>query len=84
MKLAFADVGLAALDYDRDGVADVYVGNYVDSDPDRESKTPPQAFMTPDQYKGQDNFLFRGVGGPGGLRFEDRTADSAAADPGSK
>ncbi len=77
-------VGLAALDYDRDGVADVYVGNYVDSDPDRESKTPPQAFMTPDQYKGQDNFLFRGVGGPGGLRFEDRTADSAAADPGSK
>ena len=74
-------VGLAALDYDGDGIADVYVGNYVDSDPDRESKTPPQAFMTPDQYSGQDNFLFRGVGG---LRFEDRTAESGSADPGSK
>ena len=74
-------VGLAALDYDGDGIVDVYVGNYVDSDPDRESKTPPTAFMTPDQYKGQDNFLFRGLGG---FRYEDRTAESGAADPGSK
>jgi enediyne biosynthesis protein E4 len=74
-------VGLAALDYDGDGVVDVYVGNYVDSDPGRESKTPPTAFMTPDQYAGQDNFLFRGSGA---FRWEDRTAGSGAADPGSK
>jgi hypothetical protein len=74
-------VGLAALDADGDGIADVYVGNYLESDPDRESKTPAKAFMTPDQYVGQDNFFFRGLGN---LRFEDRTEESGLKDPGSK
>jgi enediyne biosynthesis protein E4 len=74
-------VGLAALDADGDGIADVYVGNYLETDPDRESKTPAKAFMTPDQYAGQDNFFFHGLGN---FRFEDRTEESGLKDPGSK
>ena len=74
-------IGVAVLDADADGVADVYVGHYVDTDPDRENAMKGTSFMTPDDYPGQDNALFRGLGG---LRFADVTDGSGADDPGSK
>lgn len=74
-------IGLATLDADGDGRADVYVGHYLDTDPERESKTPARAFMTPDQYDGQPNNLYRATGD---LTYGDVTRESGTADPGSK
>ncbi len=74
-------VGLAALDFDGDGIPDVYVGCYLDTDPERESKMRAGAFMTPDEYAGQDNHLMRGMGD---MRFLDVTGESGTRDPGSK
>lgn len=74
-------VGLAALDHDGDGLVDVYVGNYLQTDPDTESTTKATAFMTPDDYAGQDNLLGRGLGG---FRWHDVTREAGVADPGSK
>ena len=74
-------VGLAALDIDGDGLPDVYVGNYLETDSDRESKAKPTSFMTPDEYKGQDNQMLRNLGG---WKFADVTDASGTRDPGSK
>jgi hypothetical protein len=73
-------IGLAALDFDGDGIADVYVGNYLDTDAVREGALG-LGVKTPDEYPGQDNALYRGLGG---LRFEDVTDRSGTRDPGSK
>lgn len=73
-------VGLAAADFDGDGTVDVYVGNYLDTDPLRESKVGFQV-KTPDDYPGEDNALYRGLGD---FRFADVTAASGTRDPGSK
>lgn len=73
-------VGLAAADFDGDGVADVYCGNYLDTDPDREAAVGARV-MTPDEYPGAGNGLYRGLRD---LRFEDVTDRAGAADPGSK
>jgi hypothetical protein len=74
-------MGLAALDIDGDGLPDVYIGNYLDTDSARESKAPGTSFMTPDEYKGQDNQMLRNLGG---WRFADVTDASGTRDPGSK
>jgi hypothetical protein len=74
-------IGLAALDADGDGVADVYLGHYLETDPERESKARASAFMTPDEYAGQDNGLYRGRGD---MTFVDVTDASGTRDPGSK
>ncbi|HTS03243.1 MAG TPA: CRTAC1 family protein [Thermoanaerobaculia bacterium] len=74
-------IGLAALDVDGDGLPDVYIGNYLDTDPLRESKAPGTSFMTPDEYKGQDNQMLRNLGG---WKFADVTDASGTRDPGSK
>jgi enediyne biosynthesis protein E4 len=74
-------VGLAALDADGDGLPDVYVGHYLDTDPDRESKAKATSFMTPDEYPGQDNLFLKNIGR---LKFEDATEASGLRDPGSK
>jgi hypothetical protein len=74
-------VGFAALDIDGDGLPDVYIGNYLDTDSDRESKARPTSFMTPDEYKGQDNQMLRNLGG---WKFADVTDASGTRDPGSK
>jgi len=74
-------VGLAALDIDGDGLPDVYIGNYLDTDSERESKAPATSFMTPDEYKGQDNQMLRNLGG---WKFADVTDASGTRDPGSK
>ncbi len=74
-------VGLAALDFDGDGIPDVYIGCYLDTDPGRESKSKAMAFMTPDEYEGQDNRLMKGRGD---MRFVDVTEESGTRDPRSK
>ena len=74
-------IGLAALDVDGVGLPDVYIGNYLDTDPLRESKAPGTSFMTPDEYKGQDNQMLRNLGG---WKFADVTDASGTRDPGSK
>ncbi len=74
-------VGLAALDIDGDGLPDVYIGNYLDTDSERESKAPATSFMTPDEYKGQDNQMLWNLGG---WKFADVTDASGTRDPGSK
>lgn len=73
-------VGLAAGDFDGDGTVDVYVGNYLDTDPPRESKVG-FTVKTPDDYPGEDNAMYRGLGD---FRFADVTAASGTRDPGSK
>jgi len=73
-------IGLAALDADGDGIPDVYLGNYLDTDPQREGKIGFEV-KTPDEYPGQDNGLYRGRGD---LRFDDVTGPSGTRDPGSK
>ncbi|KAA0254381.1 MAG: CRTAC1 family protein [Acidobacteria bacterium] len=74
-------IGIAPLDADGDGDVDVYVGHYLETDPDRESKTKATAFMTPDEYDGQDNLFALWVAP---WKWRDATAESGAADPGSK
>jgi hypothetical protein len=74
-------IGLMALDIDGDGLPDVYLGNYLDTDSLRESKAPATSFMTPDEYKGQDNQMLKNLGG---WRFADVTEASGTRDPGSK
>jgi enediyne biosynthesis protein E4 len=74
-------VGFAALDVDGDGLPDVYIGNYLDTDSLRESRAPGTSFMTPDEYKGQDNQMLRNLGG---WKFADVTDASGTRDPGSK
>lgn len=73
-------IGLAALDYDGDGIVDIYEGNYLDTDAPRESNLGFQV-KTPDDYPGEDNQLFRGVGN---FHFVDATRETGTADPGSK
>ncbi|HET7452737.1 MAG TPA: CRTAC1 family protein [Thermoanaerobaculia bacterium] len=73
-------IGLAALDADGDGIPDIYEGNYLDTDPVREAKIGFEV-KTPDEYPGQDNALYRGLGN---FRFEDVTDASGTRDPGSK
>jgi hypothetical protein len=74
-------IGLMALDIDGDGLPDVYIGNYLETDSLRESKAPATSFMTPDEYKGQDNQMLRNLGG---WKFADVTDQSGTRDPGSK
>lgn len=73
-------IGLAALDADGDGIPDVYLGNYLDTDPAREGRIGFEV-KTPDDYAGEDNGFYRGLGG---LHFRDATEESGARDPGSK
>lgn len=74
-------VGLAPLDVEGDGDVDLYIGHYLETGPDQESHTKATAFMTPDEYQGQDNLLALNVDG---WTWRDATAESGATDPGSK
>ena len=70
---AFA-VSAAWLDYDRDGRADLFVGNYVqwsrDTDP-RCSSSGVRGYCGPNAYKPLAPKLYRNLGGG---RFDDVTA----------
>ena len=63
-------VGAAWWDYDRDGLADLFVCNFLAFDPRYVSPTAPQQMPFPTEYPGQASSLYRQ--GPDG-RFTDVT-----------
>ena len=70
-----ANTGLCSVaatwfDYDRDGRVDLYVGAYIDFDPDYDQFYSPDGFPGPLAYKGEPDRLFRNIDG---TRFEDVT-----------
>lgn len=67
-------VSAAWLDYDRDGLADLFIGNYVDWSPSAEvvcSQDGVRGYCGPNAYKPLAPALYRNRGGG---RFEDVTA----------
>jgi len=75
-------VSAAWLDYDRDGLVDLFVGNYVDWS--RETDTGcgnPPGYCGPDAYRPVAPTLYRNLGQG---RFEDVTAQAGLDDPTDK
>jgi enediyne biosynthesis protein E4 len=72
-------------DYDRDGLLDLFVCNYVKWSPDHDVfcslDGTRKSFCTPEAYRGDTCWLFRNRGGG---RFEDVTATSGIFDMSSK
>ncbi len=58
-------------DFDRDGLLDLYVGNYIEFDPNYKAYYAPDGFPGPTAYRPQPDALYRNRGGG---RFEDVTA----------
>ena len=75
-------VSAAWLDYDRDGLVDLFVGNYVDwsSETDTGCGRPP-GYCGPDAYRPVAPTLYRNTGGG---RFENVTAPAGLDDPTDK
>lgn len=73
-------VSAAWLDYDRDGLADLVIGNYVDWSPAKEvncSQEGVKGYCGPDAYRPLAPKLYRNLGGG---RFEDVTARAGLND----
>ena len=72
-------------DYDRDGLLDLFVCNYVKWSRDTDIFCTPdgkrKSYCTPEAYRGATSWLFRNAGGG---RFEDVTAKSGIFDGTSK
>ena len=71
-------LGAALLDYDGDGLLDLYVGNYVVFDPDYRAFYVADRFPGPLAYPGSPDRLYRNLGG---WRFEDVTAEAGIGNP---
>jgi hypothetical protein len=77
-------VSAAWLDYDRDGLLDLFIGNYVRWSPAVEvtcSENGVRGYCGPDAYKPVAPKLYRNLGGG---RFEDVTARAGLDDPTDK
>jgi hypothetical protein len=77
-------VSAAWLDYDRDGFADLFVGNYVDWAPEREltcADRGSRGYCGPDAYKPRAPKLYRNRGGG---RFDDATEAAGLNEPTDK
>jgi hypothetical protein len=77
-------VSAAWLDYDRDGLADLFVGNYVRWSPQAEVRCGlegERGYCGPDSYKPVAPRLYRNAGGG---RFEDVTARAGLDSPTDK
>ncbi|MEZ5400085.1 MAG: CRTAC1 family protein [Bryobacteraceae bacterium] len=72
-------------DYDRDGLLDLFVCNYVRWSPESDVRCSldgvTKSYCTPEAYRGMTTWLFRNRGDGS---FEDATARSAVFDPTSK
>jgi hypothetical protein len=77
-------VSAAWLDYDRDGLVDLFIGNYVRWSPDAEVRCGlggERGYCGPDSYKPVAPKLYRNAGGG---RFEDVTARAGLDGPTDK
>ena len=75
-------VSAAWLDYDRDGLVDLFVGNYVDWSPETETGCGnPPGYCGPDAYRPVAPTLYRNAGAG---RFENVTARAGLDDPTDK
>ena len=75
-------VSAAWLDYDRDRLVDLFVGNYVDWSPETDTGCgDPPGYCGPDAYRPVAPVLYRNTGGG---RFENVTARAGLDDPTDK
>ena len=85
--IANANFGISAawLDYDKDGLLDLFVANYVQwtakGDLFCSLDGAAKSYCTPESYKGTASRLFRNLGGG---KFEDAGKKAGVADPTSK
>jgi enediyne biosynthesis protein E4 len=70
-------VGAAWLDYDNDGLLDLYVGNYLFFDPDYKYFYAPDGFPGPMAYDAEKDVLYRNLGNN---TFEDVTEAAGIKD----
>jgi len=74
-------VGMNILDYDGDGLPDLYIANYLKTTPLDEKNVPSGDLKVPEDYAPLPNVLWHNLGdGPDGLpRYEDVTAATGSA-----